>query len=96
MELKCAYSSCAGLYFQIYIRRVLVHFGFGSYGGFRVIFAVVKQRLKKCCGDKLVLGWFFVLGFVASVGCGFKSTGKYGQVPGGTGPCGKREKAEQC
>ena len=80
MELKCAYSSCARLYFQIYIRRVLVHFEFGSYGGFRVIFAVVEQQLKKCCGDKLVLGWFFVLGFAASAGCVLKSVGKCGKV----------------
>ena len=55
-------------------------------------FAVVEQQLKKCCSGKLVLGCFFGLGFAASAGCGFKSTGKYGQVPGGTGTCGKGEK----
>jgi hypothetical protein len=35
-------------------------------------FAVVEQQLKKCTEDKLVLGWFFGLGFAASAGCGLK------------------------
>ena len=43
-------------------------------------FAVVEQQLKKCCGDKLVLGCFFGLGFVASAGCVWKSLEMFGKV----------------
>jgi hypothetical protein len=35
---------------------------------------------KKCCVDKLVLGWFFVLGFAVSAGCVWRSVGKCGGV----------------
>jgi len=41
---------------------------------------VVEQQLKKCCDDKLVLGWFSCLGFAASAGCVLKSVGKCGKV----------------
>jgi len=36
--------------------------------------------LKKCCGDKLVLGCFLVLGFAASAGCVWKSLEMFGKV----------------
>jgi len=42
--------------------------------------AVLEQQIKKCCGDKLVLGCFFNLGSAAFVGCVLESTGKYGKV----------------
>jgi len=41
---------------------------------------VVEQQLKKCCGGKLVLGWFFGLGFILSIGCVWKSLGTWGEV----------------
>jgi hypothetical protein len=39
-----------------------------------------RTILKKCCGDKLVLGWFLGLGFAASAGHVPRSAGKCGEV----------------
>jgi hypothetical protein len=49
-----------------------------------------RTTLKKCCGDKLVLGWFLGLGFAASAGCVAKSVGKLGKVKKSVASVGKK------
>jgi hypothetical protein len=51
-----------------------------------------RTTIKKCCGDKLVLGFFFGLGFGKSAGCVRKSTGKYWIVLESTGKGKKSRK----
>ena len=41
---------------------------------------MVEQQLKKCWGDRLVLGCFLVLGLAASAGCVWKSLEMFGKV----------------